>query len=140
MKIDATTVLAIYGSLLATGVLFWDILKYRHDKPRLKVKVSHDVLIGPQGVELKLGIKMANVGKGMIAVEASGFKLVPQQDGRNTATLYDLNLPKELQEGQSHTSFANPSQIPKDQVVFGWVRDATGRTWQSKKWPLRSKK
>jgi hypothetical protein len=68
VKIDATTILAIYGSVLATIVFLWDIIKYVHGRPRLKVEVDHHVLIGPPAAEHKLGIKMAMIGKGTISV------------------------------------------------------------------------
>lgn len=137
MKIDATTILAFYGSILATIVFLWDIIKYIRDKPRLRVKVNHRLL---GGTEHKLGIEVANVGRGTITVVASGFKFAPALPDGNMATVPDQELPEELQEGQSHTSFASPSEIPQNQVMYGWVRDATGSIWWSKKWPLRSKK
>ena len=141
MKIDATAILAIYGSILATIVFLWDIIKYIYDKPRLRVKVNHLFKVSPLGcTEHKLGIKVANVGKRTVTVVASGFKFAPALPDGNMATVYDLELPKELHEGQSHTSYASPSEIPQNQVMYGWVRDATGSIWRSKKWPLRSKK
>lgn len=85
-----------------------------------------------------LGIEMANVGKGTITVVASGFRYVPPLPDGNTATIADPNLPMQIHEGQSHTSFVEPSEVPTDQVVYGWARDATGRTWRSKRRPLRS--
>ena len=139
MKINITTILAIYGSVLATIVFVWDIIKVAREKPRLKIEVAHHILAGPQETKHRIGIKMANVGRGTITVEASGFSLSPPSPKGNTATLYDLELPVELHDGQSHISYAKPDQIPRDRIVYGWVRDATGRTWKSKKWPLRSK-
>jgi hypothetical protein len=137
VKIDATTILAFYGSILATIVFLWDIIKYIRDKPRLRVKVNHRLL---GGTEHKLGIEVANVGRRTITVVASGFKFAPALPDGNMATVYDRELPEELHEGQSHTSFASPSEIPQNQVMYGWARDATGSIWWSKKWPLRSKK
>ena len=138
MKLDTTTLLAFYGSALATIVFLWDIIKYGQHRRRLKVTVRHHVLMGPAARKHMLGIEMANVGKGTITVVASGFKYAPSLPDGNTATIFDPNLPKEIHEGQSYTSFEEPSEVPTDQVVYGWVRDATGRTWRSKRRPLRS--
>ena len=138
MKLDTTTLLAIYGSALATIVFLWDIIKYVQHRRRLKGTVHHHVLVGPTARKHLLDIEMANVGKGMISVVAFGFKYAPPLPDGNTATISDPNLPKEIHEGQSHTSFAEPSEVPTDQVVYGWVRDATGRTWRSKRRPFRS--
>lgn len=139
MKLDVTTVLAVYGAVLATLVLVWDIIKFRRDKPRLKVQAGHHMLVGEGTTEHKLGINMSNVGKGKITIVASGFKFLPPLPNGNMATIYDVGLPKELDEGQSHTSYAQPLQIPEHQVVYAWVHDATGREWLSKKWPFRRK-
>jgi hypothetical protein len=140
LKIDVTAVLAIYGSLLATIVFLWDVIKYICERTRLKVEVNHHILTGPGESKHRLGIKMANVGKGTITVVASGFRFSPPLPNGNMATIADPDLPVELNEGQSHTTYAEPSQIPQGQVICGWGRDATGRTWKSKKWPLRSKR
>jgi len=137
---SAITILAIYGSILSTIVFLWDIIKYLHDKPCLKVEVGHHMLVGPGAKEHKIGITMANIGKRAITVVASGFKFDPPLIDGSMSTIYDPQLPKELNEGQGYTSYSNPTQIPQEQVVYGWVRDATGRIWLSKKWPLHSKK
>jgi len=140
LTIDVTAALAIYGSLLATIVFLWDVVKYIRERTRLKVEVNHHFLTGPGESKYRLGIKMANVGKGAITLAASGFRFSPPLPNGNMATIADPNLPVELSEGQSHTTYAEPSQIPQDQVIYGWGRDATGRTWKSKKWPLRSER
>ena len=137
---DVTTILAIYGSALSTIVFFWKIFTYLRDRPRLKVRVDHHALLGPGVREHKLGIKMVNVGKGKITMVASGFKYAPPLPDGSMGTIVDPDLPKELDEGQPHTSFADPSGVPQDQVLYGWVRDATGHIWKSKRWPLRTKK
>jgi hypothetical protein len=105
MNLDITTILAIYGAVLATLVLVWDIVKFVRERPRLKVEGGHHVLMGEGSTEHRLGIKMSNVGKGKITIEASGLKFLPPLQNGNMATIYDVGLPKELDEGQSHTSY-----------------------------------
>jgi len=137
MNIDFTAILAVYGAILATVVLLWDVVKYVRDRPGLMVKVDHHVLVGPQLSEHKIGIYMVNTGKRPLTVVASGFRLSTQAE-ENIATVMDPTLPKELAEGQSHTTYANPNEIEVNKILFAWARDATGREYRSKKRPLRS--
>ncbi len=134
---DVTAYIAIYGAVLATIVFLWDLIKYKKDKPCLKVEVRHHILSNRIKTEQKLGIQMANIGRRPITVVASGFEITPPLPEGNMMTVLDPGLPKELREGQSHTTYANTSEISEQQILFGWVRDATGRNWKSKKWPLR---
>jgi hypothetical protein len=137
MHLNLTTILAVYGSVLATIVFLWEIYKYIRDKSRLKINVDHHILVGVAKKEHKLGVKLVNIGGQSIFVESAGFKLKPPLDNGNMATIFDPSLPKEIKAGQNHTSHANPDDIPSDRILYGWVRDATGKIWKSKKWPLK---
>lgn len=132
--------LAIYGSVLATIVFLWDVIKHIREKPRLRVKVNHRVLLGSAKQEHKLGIDIINIGQGIAHIVASGFELSPPLPNGSMATVFDPQLPKELPERQCHTSYAIPSEVPEERIIYGWARDATGRIWYSKKWPLRVRK
>lgn len=133
-----TLYIAIYGALLSTLVLLWDIIKYYGDKPSLRVQANHRVLAGPRVSERKIGIDMINKGKRPITIVASGFKLDTESD-KNMATLFDPNLPRQITEGQRHTTFANPDEIAPNKVLYAWARDATGKEYRSKKYPLKLK-
>ena len=41
MNLDVTTILAVYGAVLATLVLVWDVIKFVRERPRLKVEAGH---------------------------------------------------------------------------------------------------
>lgn len=139
MDIDITTGLALYGALLSTIVFLWNLRRNLRDRAKLIVEADHHVLIGPLHRDHKLGIKMVNKGRRPLTVVASGFRLSTQSD-ENMVTVLDPTLPKELTEGQSHTTYANPMEVEANMVLYAWTRDATGRIYRSKKWPLRSKK
>jgi hypothetical protein len=129
-----TFYVAAYGAVLATLVFLWDIVKYQRDKPRLRVEANRRVLVGPKS-ELKIGIDMINSGKRSVTIVASGFKL-DTENQENIATVYDINLPTEIREGQRHTSFVNPDTVDTSKILYAWARDATGREYHSKKRPL----
>ncbi|MEK6408718.1 MAG: hypothetical protein AABN34_17485 [Acidobacteriota bacterium] len=130
-----TLYIAIYGAFLSTLVFLWDIIKHQKDKPNLRVETNQRVLIG-QKSERKIGIDMINEGRRPITIVASGFKLDTKSD-ENTATVFDPNLPKEINEGQRCTTFVNPETIDTDKILYAWARDATGKVYRSKKQPLK---
>lgn len=133
-----TLYLAIYGAILSTLVFTWDIIKYYKDKPKLRVSANHRVLIGAHNSERKIGIDMINEGKRPITIVASGFRLDTETD-ENVVTILDPQLPKELHEGQRHTTFVIPEELNASKILHAWARAATGREYSSKKHPLRLK-
>ena len=135
---QVTFYVAIYGAILSTLVLLWDIIKYCKDKPNLRVQANHRILAGPRMSERKIGIDMINKGKRSITIVASGFKLDTESD-KNMATLFDPNLPRQINEGQRRTTFANPDEIDLNKILYAWARDATGKEYRSKKHPLKLK-
>lgn len=135
---QVTFYVAIYGAILSTLVFLWDIIKYCSDKPNLRVRANHRLLTGPRMSERKIGIDMINKGKRPITIVASGFKLDTESD-ENMVTLFDPNLPRQINEGQRHTTFANPERIDANKILYAWARDATGKEYRSKKHPLKLK-
>jgi hypothetical protein len=130
--------LAIYGAVLSTLVLLWDVIKYYKDKPSLRVQANHRALVGPSKSEHKIGIDMINEGKRPVTIVASGFKL-DTESYENMGTVFDPGLPKQINEGQRYTTFVNPEEIDMSKILYAWAQDATGREHRSKKYPLRLK-
>lgn len=129
-----TFYVALYGAVLATLVFLWDIVKYKRDKPTLRVEANVRVLVGLTS-QTKIGIDMINRGRRPLTIVASGFKL--NTDGPNIVTALNDNLPIELNEGQRHTTFVSPDSVDITKVLYAWARDATGREYRSKKRPLK---
>jgi len=131
-----TIYIAIYGALLSTLVFVWDIIKQIRDKPRLIVRCNHHMLVGPSGSKPRIGVTMINEEKRPVTIVASGFKLKTKSD-KNMLTIADQELPKEITEGQSYTTFANYDQIDSSKILYAWVRTATDKVYRSEKYPLR---
>lgn len=134
-----TIYLAVYGAILSTFVLLWDVIKYFKDKPNLRVNANYHGRIGPQTKEVKIGIEMVNNGRRPITIVSSGFELDTDSD-ENIITVLDPNFPRELLEGQRYVTFTNPKEIDSSKILFARARDATGRVYRSKKRPLAGAK
>ena len=139
MNQNFTSLLAIYGAVLATIVFVWDIFKYFGDRPNLRVNAYRDIraaaLLSDSQTYPIVVLAMVNIGKEPLTVVASGFRLGTESDD-NTITLPDADLPKELTQGQRHTTDVSPDDIAAYKILYAWVRDATGKVYRSKKHPL----
>ncbi|MBI3241137.1 MAG: hypothetical protein HYZ49_02450 [Chloroflexi bacterium] len=138
---DLTTFLAIYGAVLSTIAILWNLFKdvtvYRLNRPYLKVEANYGLLIGSTTTQPTVKIIMVNIGKEPLTVVESGFRLDTKSD-ENLATVADPSLPKELAQNQRHTTSANFDEVITQKILYAWARDATGRIYRSKKWPLRT--
>ena len=127
--------LAVYGAILSTFVLLWDVIKYFKDKPSLRVTANYHGLIGPLKKEVKIGIEIVNAGRRPVTLVSTGFELDTDSD-ENIITVLDPNLPRELSEGQRYITYTNPKEFDSGKILFARARDATGRVYRSKKNPL----
>lgn len=134
MAFDLTTIIAIYGAALATVGIGLHLRAYIEDRPRFVVEANHHVLYTSEEGAHKLGIKVTNKGRAN-TLEACGFKIATRSD-ENMLTVMDPTLPKRLAKDESFTSFADPSEMKVDTILFAWARDASGRVYRSKKKPF----
>ena len=102
----------------------------------MRVETNLRMLIGASGSAQKIGIDMINDGRRPVTIVGSGFKLYTESH-KDVASVYDINLPVEIHEGQRHTSFVNPGTLEGHKILYTWVRDATGREYHSRKRPLQ---
>jgi len=136
MSSDLTSVLAIYGAALSTLAILLEITRYVKDRPKVVVEADHHELYTTQKGAHKLGIKMTNIGRRPVTVEACGFRIDTESE-ENSLSVLDRTLPNRLDEGESRTAYADPAEVQASRILFAWARDATGRVYKSKKRPFQ---
>ncbi len=137
MTLDITTILAVYGAFLSTVVFLWEIARLFRERPNLKVQAHRGFQASPiEGSFASVFITVVNTGKEPLTIVASGFRFNTKSD-ENTGTVADPDLPKELTQGQSHRTYVNPDELESRKVIYAWARDATGKVWRSRRYPLR---
>jgi hypothetical protein len=130
--------IAAYAAILSTLVAAWNIWVYFQDRPELEVGCTpggHKTIDGR--VTPGISIRMANSGKRPLTIVASGVML-DTGSPENIASIYDPGLPVESTQGRQHTTHVFPDQVDAGKVRYAWARDATGKVYRSKDWPLRS--
>jgi hypothetical protein len=136
MNFDLVAVLAIYAAVLSTVAILTNLKSYLRDRAAVVVEANFHVLLGPHGAAKKLGIRVTNVGRRPLTIAECGFRIDSQSPDK-LLTVLDATLPKRLDEGESHVTYANPDDLDIGRVIFAWARDATGRVYRSKRRPLQ---
>jgi len=133
-----TTVLAVYGSVLATlgfGLSLWlGIQEISRHKPRLRIVPGQGRLIDGNGrnSESMVLIKAINIGGGSLTITGVGWLL---EDKHRVQIIrpYMIQLPAELRERKTLTFyFASRwlSQLKEvDRIVGAFFRDETENMW-----------
>ncbi|MDO8508184.1 MAG: hypothetical protein Q7S27_00705 [Nanoarchaeota archaeon] len=130
IKNNTTLAIAIYGAVLSTIALVWNIYNSSKDKPKVKVTAKFGFTSSAIGTSGHLLIVTA-VNKGKRSVYLSSMGLRSRKD--DLLNLNTIGLPCELKGGGSHSEWFEVSKLKKDrQYDFGWFKDATGKMYKSK--------
>jgi len=123
--------LAIYGAIVSTLALGWNIYKYFQEKPKIKVNVNFGgIIYEKSGVgETQLIVSIVNKGGKSIYLSSMGLR----SDKEDLLNLHPIGLPCELKGGCSHSEWFEVKKLKRDrQYDFGWYKDATGKMYKSK--------
>ena len=129
-----TPLIAVYGAVIATGVLVWDVIKYQAGRPKLKFLVQNFTDNSILGGVTMARITIVNVGKDPLTLVAAGLELGTKSNHHSwTANLPDPR--KEMTQGQPIEIPVSLDNIDNKHVLWAWGKDATGKTYRSKRHP-----
>lgn len=137
LEISLTSWIALYGAILATATLVWNILRELKDKPKLKIKY-HTGLITGMGSDMPpvFSINLANSGKRKIIISSIGMYI-----NKNKVMHFlphnmvlDSTLPIEISPHDSKDLYLNITHIDKAIKEHGipkyiWARDKLGKEY-----------
>ena len=132
-----TLYLAMYGSILSTIAIIWNIVRDIRDRPDIKVDAKlverPGVMFDPIGY---ICVELSNIGKRPITIVQIQYEIGKQIHIANLRQKEDL--PKELGEGQFHQVDISKEDISNIETLkFFTAKDARGILYKSKKYPLR---
>lgn len=129
IKNNTTLTIAIYGAVLSTIALIWNIYNSSQDKSKVKVVASFGVMSSSKGVEGPfLFINAINKGKRSVYLSSFGLRSREEDLIPNRIT----GVPCELKGGESHNEFFKVDELKNREFDFAWYRDATGKIYKSK--------
>lgn len=145
MEWNITTILAIYGAILSTIGVAWNIRNGLIDRARIRVSFQARVLAklvpagGQEGSLVVSGgeegyvFEVVNMGRRPITISGLGFGL---KDGKHLTVPLMLpgtkQFPVDITEGKAESFFIKGQGLAeyRDLIKFAWVRDATGRLYK----------
>jgi hypothetical protein len=143
-----TGLLALYGAVLSSVALGWNLYRDLHDRAKLKL-VAHLRRIAPSGVgqqqyavspdlpvegrseAVYIFLDVTNVGRRPVKWNGWGGKhKVRDGAGKDSFVIIPVGLPTMLAEGESHSEFTNSlhTEIENVKKIFLW--DASGKKWK----------
>ena len=126
---NLTDYIAIYGAVLSTIAIAWNIYNNLQDKPKVKVKAEFGVMTSTKGAEGPFFfIKAINNGKRSVYLSSVGLR----SGEENLLNMKTIGLPCELKGGESHNEWFEIDELKNRQFDFAWYQDATGRLYKSK--------
>lgn len=129
IKNNTTLAIAIYGAVLSTIALIWNIYNSSQDKPKIKVNAKFGFFSSFTGSEGPfLFINAINKGKRSVYLSSFGLRSGEEDLIPNRIT----GVPCELKGGASHDEFFKVDELKNKQFDFAWYKDATGKLYKSK--------
>jgi hypothetical protein len=151
-----TTILAVYGALLASVMFGWNLFRDLGDRARLKLSAnirkltvdtdgrffaaSPDLEVQPSTDQLYVLLTVVNVGRRPIQWEGWGGKYREPVNGKMGFTITGRALPRMLNERESHREFTELEadlRPANDNVKKLYMWDASGKEWKLSWWQLR---
>lgn len=132
VNIDTTTVIAIYGAILSSTAIVWNIMR---DKRSIKVSASAGFIGHQDGSESTsiYSFQAVNTGKRPITLTSVGIEI---ENGISSQFIDDTNLPKKLNEGDKVSFYRESSELKKElanhKPKYLWFNDTTGKIYKSK--------
>jgi hypothetical protein len=146
--ISVTTLLAVYGALLSSITLGWNLYRDLHDRARLRV-VARLARIAPADTgtgqlfavaphlpvanateQVFVFVDVTNVGRRPVRWDGWGGKYYTPKNGKKSFIILPIQLPKMLHEGESHTEFTPELVAGIDNVKRIFIWDAAGKKWK----------
>lgn len=139
-----TLFLAIWGAVVSTVALVWNIYRDVIDRPKLKVEASLRRLAVGNGIAVmvapdlnlegagrpQIAMTVTNLSKHAVTRQGWGGKYKTARNGKGSFAIMTRQLPKRLGQSETHTEFAEINSTWTEgniQETFAW--DSSGKHW-----------
>jgi hypothetical protein len=128
-----TTILAIYGSVVATATLLWNVFEWYEDKPRLIADIKTDMFMDESknfatldqenqysNNEKSVGIEIKNIGKTPTTLKFIAIQ--PYVNNKRESIAFPLifaNLPAVLRPGELWSGF-----VPNQEKLYNHSKNS----------------
>jgi len=129
-----TQVLAIYGAVVGTASLFWNLYTGLRDRPRITVFAGPDDparadLRAPNDTDPRFLVHVQNRGRRPVAIERVWYSLLSTGAAKHLLTDRHDRGTQFVAEGESHTFELSIRDVRPDDVDGIVVETQDGRKW-----------
>ena len=137
-----TTVLAVWGAVLATVALIWNILRDRKDKAVVEVSGAYGFTVGIQPSLDTFSVDAVNLGRRPVQIVEVAYETDQMPPGTrailNTSPrLVKGHIPAMLREGEALSLIIARDSLPSGRLRALYVKDVAGRKWKASQKNLR---
>jgi hypothetical protein len=121
---------AIYGAIVSSVALGWNIYKHLQGRPKIKVDAKFGFVdMGGKISDNLLIVSIVNKGGKSIYLSSMGLR----SGNDDLLNLHTIGLPCELKGGCSHSEWFEVKKLKRERKYdFGWYKDATGKMYKTK--------
>lgn len=136
---DMTTALAIWGAVVSTIALTWNILRDYKDRPKIRVTAAFGFTVGGLGPSIDLlTVEAVNIGRRPVELVEVACVTDEMPKGDRAIFLTLRKLPCVVNEGQHVKEFIERSMMPRGRLLSIYMKDATGRKWRASRRNMRN--
>ena len=126
IKNNPTITIAIYGAILSTIAIGWNIYNTLQDRPKIKVNAKFGFMSGSE--KTFFFVTAINKGRRHVILSSVGIRC-EENDLLNIKT---ISLPHKWNEGESHTEWFEVEELKNKPCSFAWYKSQTGMLYKSK--------
>jgi len=127
---DPVSFLAVWGAIVATAAMAWNISRDLGDKGKLKLEAMIGRMYPDHTDRDYLVINITNVGKRPVLVKGLAAMKGKKCEGPRGLWLCPRGLPAMLKEGEFHIEYSHDFGFLDKDVEKIYVWDSTGREWK----------
>jgi len=128
--VDVTKFLAIWGAIVSSIAITWNVLRDIRDKGRLKIDAMIGKMVPDHTDRDYLVITITNIGCRPVLVKGWGGMKKKSTKGARGLFIVPRDLPRMLKEGEYHIEFTEDLSILSPELEKIYVWDSTGKEWR----------
>jgi hypothetical protein len=136
--LSVTTVLAIWGAVLSTVAILWNVRRDVRDRGALRVHAYVGTFldgVGAPDPQPKLVFNVTNVGRRAVVVSCIGGDYAGKD--KHFAIVPRAPWPRTLQPGEYLLEWTDDLSILSESVTGLWASDSIGKHWRVRRRTLR---
>lgn len=129
---DLTPILALWGTIVSTIAITWNILRGLEDRKKLKIEANIGTILPGNPNKKYFYVSMTNIGRRPVFVTGWGtdLKKEKKEKGKRAVFIKARNLPKLLKDGEAHMEYIDNLSIFSRKIKNVKIWDSTGKSWK----------